>query len=249
MTDARGEDDTLLVHAYLDGELDPAATIALERRLAQDPALSAERARIEALRQLLQERLPLAAPPSDLRRRVEASLGLRTSAAPMSSWRAMAASVALGAFIAGGSTWALLQHQPHTDTAEMIVASHIRGLMAPQATDVTSSDRHTVKPWFNGRIPQAPRVVDLSAANFPLLGGRIDVIDRTPVPTLVYRRRQHVISLVALPSTGRPEPRASPPLDGYNMLTWSDNGVTYWAASDLNARELAEFAAAFQSGP
>jgi anti-sigma factor RsiW len=247
MTGTRG-DESLLVHAYLDGELDPAAAIALEQRMTEEPALAAERERIQALRQLLQESLPPAAPPPDLRRRVEASLGLRAST-PSSSWRAMAASVALGAFIAGGSTWALLQHQAYDDTADMVVASHIRGLMAPQATDVTSSDRHTVKPWFNGRIPQAPRVVDLSAANFPLVGGRIDVIDRTPVPTLVYRRRQHVISLTAVPSAGRTGSRTPRARDGYNVLTWSDNGVTYWAASDLNARELGEFAAAFQSAP
>jgi anti-sigma factor RsiW len=241
-------DERLLVHAYLDGELDATAAIALERRMAEEPALAAERGRIEALRQLLQERLPLDTPPPDLRRRIEASLGLR-AAAPNPSWRAMAASVALGAFIAGGSTWALLQQQSQHDLTDAIVASHIRGLMAPQATDVTSSDRHTVKPWFNGRIPQAPRVVDLSAANFPLVGGRIDVIERTPVPTLVYRRRQHVISLTAVPSDGRAAPRHPGAVDGYNMLSWSDNDVTYWATSDLNARELAEFAAAFRSAP
>ncbi|HEY7384788.1 MAG TPA: anti-sigma factor [Beijerinckiaceae bacterium] len=247
MSGAPRDDERLLVHAYLDGELDPAAAIALERRMADEPALAAERRRIEALRQLLHEQLPLDAPSPDLRRRVEASLGLRATV-PKASWRAIAASVALGAFIGVGSTWALLQQQDSQGLADAIVASHIRGLMAAQATDVTSSDRHTVKPWFSGRIPQAPRVVDLSAANFPLVGGRIDVIERTPVPTLVYRRRQHVISLTAVPSEGRTtlRPRA---VDGYNMLSWHESGVAYWATSDLNARELAEFATAFQSAP
>jgi len=139
----------------------------------------------------------------------------------------------------------VLQPQPREGVPESIVASHMRGLMAPQSTDVTSSDRHTVKPWFNGRIPQAPRVVDLSGVGFPLVGGRLDVIERTPVPTLVYRRRQHVISLTAVPAAGRlsPSARAS---DGYNLLAWNEDGVTYWATSDLNRYELGEFAAAFQ---
>ena len=245
MSNSLRDDERLLVHAYLDGELGPAETIALERRLTQEPALAGERARMETLRRLLQERLPPVAPPPDLRRRVEASIGIRGTAAS-SSWRAMAASVALGAVIAGGSTWALMQPQTRHDVADSMVASHMRALMATQPTDVTSSDRHTVKPWFNGRIPQAPRVVDLSADGFPMVGGRIDVIDHTPVPTLVYRRRQHVISLTAVPATGRAPDSAQRAIHGYNLLVWNENGVTYWATSDLNVKELAEFAAAFR---
>jgi anti-sigma factor RsiW len=246
MTETRGDDARLLVHAYLDGELGPTDTIALERRMMQEPALAAERERMEALRHVLQERLPPATVPPALRQRVVASLGLRAPAS-RPSWRAMAASVALGAIVAGGSTWALLQPQSRDGIADSIVASHVRGLMAPQPTDVTSSERHTVKPWFTTRIPQSPRVVDLSGADFSLVGARIDVIDRTPVPTLVYRRRQHLISLTAVPAAGRAAPSASRAIDGYNVLTWNENGVTYWAASDLNARELGEFAAAFRA--
>jgi anti-sigma factor RsiW len=248
MTDARGDDVSLLVHAYLDGELGPADTLALERRMVEEPALAAERARMVALRRVLQERLPSAAVPPALRQRVQASVGMRTTAS-RASWRAMAASVILGAVIAGGSTWALLQPQSRDDLADSIVASHMRGLMASQSTDVTSSDRHTIKPWFNGRIPQAPRVVDLSGAGFPLIGGRIDVIERTSVPTLVYSRRKHVISVTAVPSGGRATPSPLRAIDGYNLLTWTENDVTYWATSDLNARELGEFATAFRTAP
>jgi anti-sigma factor RsiW len=122
--------------------------------------------------------------------------------------------------------------------------------MAPQSTDVVSSDRHTVKPWFNGRIPQAPRVIDLSADGFPLVGGRIDVIGRTPVPTLVYSRRQHVISLTAIPG-GAPatDPRAAQGTVGFNLIRWSDDGVSYWAVSDLNPAELGTFARLFRDAP
>ena len=114
--------------------------------------------------------------------------------------------------------------------------------MAPLPTDVTSSDRHTVKPWFNGRIPQSPRVNDLADAGFPLAGGRVDVIGREPVPTLVYRRRQHVISLTATKAVEALREFNQTGADGYNIIKWVENGVTYWAVSDLNASELKEFA-------
>jgi anti-sigma factor RsiW len=248
MTDPPGDDASLLVHAYLDDELGPADAIALERRMNEEPALAAERARMEALRRILREQLPPVAAPPSLRRRVETSIGLRATAS-RPTWRATVASIALGALVASGSTWALLQHQLRDNVTDSIVASHIRGLMASQSTDVTSSDRHTVKPWFNGRIPQAPRVVDLSGGGFQLVGGRLDVIERTPVPTLVYRRRQHVISLTAVPKTGRSAPSAPRTIDGYNLLAWTENGITYWAISDLNPRELGEFATAFRVAP
>jgi anti-sigma factor RsiW len=122
----------------------------------------------------------------------------------------------------------------------------MRGLMAPQPVDVGSSDRHTVKPWFNGRIPEAPRVVDLASEGFPLVGGRVDVIGRTPVPTLVYRRRQHLISLSEAPASGT---AAMPPgqIAGYNIVSWTDSGVTYWAVSDVAAVDLNAFEKAFRA--
>ena len=102
----------------------------------------------------------------------------------------------------------------------------MRALMASQPTDISSSDRHTVKPWFNSRIAQAPRVVDLTAQGFPLVGGRIDVIGRRPAPTLVYRHRQHLISITALPvSEGAQAPRVPRTIEGYGILRWIDDGV------------------------
>src|SRR5207253_4481420 len=188
------EDPRLLVHAYLDGELDPANALAIEKRIAADPALAAECERVEALQQLLRERLPREAPPPGLRGRIEASVAMRRPR-PQPSWRALAASIAVAAVLASGSTWVVLAPERADTVRDGVVAAHIRSLMAPQPVDVASSDRHTVKPWFNGRIPEAPRVVDLSNEGFALIGGRIDVIGRVPVPTLVYRLRAHLISL------------------------------------------------------
>jgi anti-sigma factor RsiW len=168
----------------------------------------------------------------------------------MQGWRALAASVAV-AFAAGSAaTWVALGPvglgSVATPVASQLVASHMRSLMASQPIDIASSDRHTVKPWFNGKLPESPRVVDLSSQGFPLVGGRIDVIGLTPVPTLVYRHQLHVISLTALPARlGAAPPRT---IDGYNIVDWTDGDITYWAVSDVSAPDLAEFARAFRAG-
>jgi anti-sigma factor RsiW len=121
--------------------------------------------------------------------------------------------------------------------------------MAPQPVDVVSSDRHTVKPWFAGRIPEAPRVIDLAADGFPLVGARLDVIARTPVPTLVYRRRAHVISLLAIaPSSGAAVASRPASVNGYNIVTWAGDGVAYWAISDVALADLEDFARRFRTG-
>src|SRR5262245_41707619 len=238
-------DPRLLVHAYLDGELDPANALEFERQLAADPALAAERERIEALRRVIAERLPRESAPPGLARRIEATLGLRPAPSrSRPSWRALAASVAVAAFLGSGATWLALA--PGPADADMVVANHIRALMAAQPVDVGSSDRHTVKPWFNGRIPEAPRVVDLASEGFPLVGGRIDVVARTPIPTLVYRHRQHLISLSEVPA-GRTGVIPPGQIAGYNIVSWTDNGVAYWAVSDVAAADLNAFAKAFRA--
>jgi anti-sigma factor RsiW len=137
--------------------------------------------------------------------------------------------------VAGSTTSMLLGPQLASDTARVgVVDAHIRALMARAPIDVASSDQHTVKPWFNGRIPQAPRVVDLAKENFPLVGGRIDVVGEKPVPTLVYHHRKHLISVTAVPDAKHAD--TAPVLttaDGYNVYRWTEGGVAYWAVSDL----------------
>ena len=151
MTDKNeAADDRLFVHAYLDGELDPANALAVERRMAANPALSAEHAR---------HRRCAARYAKDCRRsrcrrtcvRGRRAVGM-TPARARPSWQALAASVAVALMVASGSTWLAVRPAPGSGTAEAVVDDHIRALMAPQPIDVASSDRHTVKPWFNGRI-------------------------------------------------------------------------------------------------
>src|SRR5499426_3220958 len=219
--ETHGEDDraVLLVHAYVDGELDPANVIAIEQRMAAEPKLAAEQARVVALRRALRERLPREVAPSSLEARVRRTVGL-TAVPPRPTWLALAASVMLAIFASSSGTWYALQPSAGEGTAEAVVAGHLRALMAPQPIDVASSDRHTVKPWFNGRIPQAPRVVDLGR-DFPLVGGRIDVVGAIPTPTLVYGRGKHLISLTAMPAAGNAN--SAPAVSesgGYNIVRW-----------------------------
>jgi len=251
-----GEDDRaiLLVHAYVDGELDPANAIAVEQRMAAEPKLAAERARVEALRHALRERLPQEVPPSGLELRVRRAIGpaMELSVAraqpPRPTWLALAAAVMIAIFASSGGTWYALQSSANDGTAAAVIDGHLRALMAPQPIDVKSSDRHTVKPWFNGRIPQAPRVVDLAQDGFPLIGGRVDVVGRTPVPALVYGRYQHLISLTAIPDAPAALAK-SRSVRGYNLIAWTADGVTYWAVSDLNTSELETFARLFRDAP
>jgi anti-sigma factor RsiW len=248
------EDPTLPIHAYLDGELDPTNALAVERRMATDPALAAECERIEALQRLIRAHLPREAAPPGLRVRVEAAVGMRRPRTRLAnaqfSWRALAASIAVTAIVAGSSTSMLLSPSRSDLVQGGVVDAHIRSLMASQPIDVASSDRHTVKPWFNGRIPQAPRVVDLAKEDFPLVGGRIDVVSEVPVPTLVYHHAKHTVSLTAIPASGRAD---SAPvfsaISGYNMVRWTEGGVTYWAVSDVAPVDLQKFAELFRTTP
>lgn len=250
MTRSTSDDSSaLLVHAYLDGELDPANTLGITQQIETVPALAAEAERIKALQQLIHDRLPREETPPGLRARIEASVGglRRESARP--SWRALAASIALTAMVASTSTWFVVESQQQpTMIADSLVSDHIRALMAPEPVDVVSSDRHTVKPWFNGRITNSPRVVDLAKEDFPLIGGRVNVIGRTPVSTLVYRHAKHLISLTAVPSENRFGLDGNPGnINGYNVVHWVENGVSYWAISDVEAKILEDFAQRFRT--
>ena len=235
----------LLVHAYVDGELDPVNAIAVGQQIATDPALAAESVRVEALRRALREKLPATELPPGLEARVREAVGIRqTSSAP--SWRAMAASIALAMVVSSGATWFVTRTPTGDDMLEPVVAGHLRALIAPQPIDVASGEGHVVKPWFNGRISQAPRVVDLSQAGFKLIGGRVDVVERVGVPTLVYQIRQHLISLTAIPDASTSANLTGTAVRGYNVVRWNADGVSYVAVSDVNAADLNKFAQAFR---
>lgn len=193
--------------------------------------------------------------PKGLAARVRASLAeaaqseARTSlpmpAASMRRWRpflAQAASmIATGVLCALAAWWFVSSAEQSAQLEREVLSAHVRSLLQDTPVQVASSDRHTVKPWFTGRVDFAPDVKDLTAEGFPLIGGRLDYLDGRRVGTLVYKRRLHTINVFMWPSASRED--TAPHLvvrNGYNLLTWTRNGITQWAISDLNAGELRE---------
>lgn len=246
------DQDHLLLAAYLDGELSPGEVLEIERRLKADPDLRKLMDDLtelsKSVRHVVSETTMSAARIGRISDQL-AKVEVRPRRREWQSWNSLAAALLLGVFVGGLSGYGLSKFSTSQGEAPIeneIFASHLRGLAASQPFDIASSDRHTVKPWFNGRTSIAPDVPDLNAQGFPLVGGRVDIVAEKPVPTLVYRRRQHVISLTAVPATDDKSER-SVKREGTRIEQWRSGDLTYFAASDLNAKELADFGALFRS--
>ena len=255
------EESLLLLNAYIDNELDAASVLDVERRIGSDAALKAELFRLTQLRTALSTHVGKERASDALRRRIAA---IAEAPRPRST---DAARANLGAELrlaadggCGGRrrvprecrapTSDCSQSVPNGEIAE-IVAGHQRALLATSPFDVASSDRHTVKPWFDAKLAVSPQIIDLADAGFPLVGGRVDVVDGRPVPTSVYKRREHVISLTAVPKPGSKDdgaPATHATRDGYSLLEWLGRDFSYSAVSDVAPSELEEFAARWRSG-
>jgi anti-sigma factor RsiW len=240
------------VDAYLDGELAASDTVELEAHLRGCPTCGRFRDDRLALRHAIAARMPRLEAPEFLRTRVRATL--REAASPARArptsllawrWLAFAASIAV---VAVGS-WRLAEvHTASSTLADEVLASHVRSLMPGHLSDVVSSDQHTVKPWFDGKLDFSPPVHDFSGRGYPLLGGRLDYLNGRPVAALVYGRRRHVINVFLWPATG-PEGVARPvERRGYHILHWATPDLAYWVASDLGLSELTEFAGLLRLG-
>jgi anti-sigma factor RsiW len=222
--------------AFVDGELAPEDARDAEAHLGSCDIC---RRRVELRRMLsagLRQSLPRYAAPASLRR------------APAPRWRWIAPIAAAGVIaIAGVSGYELGQQRAATTaTREAVVSSHIRSLLANHLTDVASSDRHTVKPWFTGVLDFAPTVVDPAAQGFPLIGGRVDYIGGRRVAALVYGRNRHVINVFEWPTAQADAPIAGSVENGYRVLHWVRDRIDYWMISDLNDAELRQCAALIQ---
>jgi anti-sigma factor RsiW len=148
--------------------------------------------------------------------------------------------LALG--LTNGWPWA-----PHTDLlAQQVETAHVRSLMGSHLTDVTSTDQHTVKPWFDGKLDFSPPVVDLTAQGFPLSGRRLEYIDNRQAAALVYLHNKHVINLLIWPSTAANTGLSQTTINGYHLVSWIRSGMSYWAVSDLETAELLDFVKLFK---
>ena len=155
---------------------------------------------------------------------------------------------AMSAIAATGLVAIVLRNDDEQRILSEVVSAHLRSLQAGHLTDVISTDQHTVKPWFNGKLDVAPPVIDLTAQGFTLIGGRLDYVDARAIGAIVYRRRLHVINLFVAQTADTERHTAKiETMQGFNIWRWSDRGLNYWAVSDVAADELAEFGEKFEA--
>ena len=234
-----------LIESLVDEELDPSLAASVRGHLASCPACQADYDRLLVLRHDIRSQSQRYVPSSAFRAQLTAALRRESNSRP-AAWRtwAIAASLLLAASL--GWNILTLRNAASSDAfaQQELIDSHIRSLAGTHLIDVESSDRHTVKPWFNGKLDFSPEVKDLAAQGFPLAGGRLDYIDGRPAAALIFRRRQHIINLYVQPAQGRTGPREFS-RNGYHSIHWNAAGMSWWAVSDLNPAELNEFAALY----
>jgi anti-sigma factor RsiW len=241
-----------MLHAYIDGELDPASTMELRAQIEASPTLRQELTHLSALQNLLQNRATRYQAPAPLAHRAFDRLPLpepgETPGGIRSWWR----TVAIGSSVAAVALlfWSLglfVHRGKSVVTIEEIFSAHVRSLMADHLTDLTSAERHSVKPWLSNRLDFAPPVHELAKEGYPLVGARLDYLGGKPAAAIVYRHRQHVINVFIWPSAaGDSEPMRASTHRGYNAATFSIGGMTYWIISDLNAVDLRRFSELLQ---
>ena len=267
------EETTKLMDGYLDGELDPITSQAIEQHLREchncDQAYKTQRSLICAIGNAT----PYYKAPSELRERIQSSLRKETTEHPLRNgvrgaqvqfhkrqpeprsilseipwnWLGLAAAIIFAAIIVSNVLPRLQRPGNDQFLATQLIAGHVRSLMANHLTDVASSDQHTVKPWLDAKLDFAPAVVDLSNEGFPLIGGRLDYLDNRAVAALIYQRRKHFINLFVWPAA--PDETRTPKTitrQGYQLLHWVESDLNYWAVSDINEKELQEFKQLFE---
>ena len=239
-----------LLHAYVDGELDLANARKIEQHLQTCTECRGTKKAIHDLRSALTSEATVYRAPAHLRRNVRAAVRREaiSTRQTLSPWLMFATGAAFAAVILGFVFFQTTRTARNDTVVDQVVANHVRSLLAAQVVDVVSSDQHTVKPWFDGKIDFAPEVHDLAASGFPLVGGRLDYLDGKTVAALVYQRNKHPINLFITPTATNRSTTGPTVMSrrGYNVLAWMNNGLKYWAVSDLNQNELREFAQLFE---
>lgn len=240
-----------LSNAYADRELELVRSAEVERHLSGCRSCSQEVENVRALSSALKSPELYFRAPTNLRTNILAATVGKTNTAQKPRrvdderssgihWLRWLIPVAAAAVVFLAVTFV---PSGNSRLTEEVVAGHVRSMMANHLTDIASSDQHTVKPWFDGKVDFAPPIVDLAEHGFPLIGGRLDYLQNRSVAAAVYQRQKHVINLFIWPAAGNRNTRKKVGVArGYNVISWEASGMSYCAVSDLNAAELREFA-------
>jgi anti-sigma factor RsiW len=247
----------MLLDGYVDGELDLVRSLEMEQHLKACRLCAIAHQNQLSLKSVIAGSSLSYSAPEGLHRRVMASLPVtdvvtdaprRRSLPWFRGYLVPAAAFAVLVLFGWMAMRGVLRPAHDDFLAEEVVASHIRSMMVTHLEDVASTDRHTVKPWFNGKLDFSPTVTDLASSGFPLIGGRLDYLDHQPVAALVYRRQKHIINVFVWPATSSGSDSSRPvTMRGYHLVHWNEGGMSYWAVSDLNTMELGQFARLLQA--
>ena len=237
----------VMLHALIDDELDSVHAREVETHAAGCARCAAQLASYRDLRQALRGGNLRHTAPASLRRSIDRAVPSPVATDRRTLLKGFALGSLLSAAAAASVTLVVLREDRDQRILSEAISAHLRSLQADHLTDVLSTDQHTVKPWFNGRIDLAPPVIDLAGQGFTLIGGRLDFIDGKSVAVIVYRRRVHVINLFVTQGVGYslPGPRMET-VRGFNIRRWTDQGLNMLAVSDINREELDEFGNKFE---
>lgn len=241
------ETETLLA-AYGDGELEREESGAVRDHIAACVECRERLVQLQSLGQMVRT-APYYAAPDRLRARIAVPPARGASTQHLLRWAAV---LILGASLAGSgllvrrSIDGARASEARDAVAEDIVNTHVRASMGDHLFDVRSTDQHTVKPWFTGKLDFSPPVQDFATIGFPLVGGRLEYIAGHPAAGLVYQRQKHVIDLLIWPESASVTTPAAQSIRGFQLRHWTQSGMSFWAVSDLNGIELDQFVAALR---
>jgi anti-sigma factor RsiW len=236
---------TVLLSGMIDSALGPIARFRVHRHVTGCNACAARLEELRAMQSAIRTKLPYHRAPPGLAARIGAALPHEEPPRAVRPLFRMPAFSLAGTGLVGalaGVALTVLVMGGQSDPSIGVIDSHIRSLQADHLTDVLTSDQHTVKPWLSARLDVSPPVLELKDQGFPLVGGRQDYVDGHPTAVVVYRHAKHVINLFAWASSGPDEGLRDETRQGFNVITWRHGGIRYYAVSDVEADQLADFA-------